>query len=165
MSLGAFAILLALALAGCSKHHDHAKSSHGRHDHTDDARHGGVPVMLGDEAYHVEFTFGDAPGTLQAYIFDAHMKDYVRIAAASFAATAKIGEVEHQLVFNAVANPATGETMGSTALFEARVPTLSGRPALTLSVPALTVKTHTYINVTASLGAAETKKPNLKQTQ
>jgi hypothetical protein len=163
LSRGASAALLVLTLAlgGCSRGHDHAhdhgnkeKKSHAGHAHTHDAKHGGVALVLGEEAYHIEFTYGETPGVLQAYFLDGEMENYVRVAAPSFATIAKMGDEEKPLVFHATTNSATGETVGNSALFEARADWLVGKPLLKLSIPTITVKSSTYTNLIVPLSGS-----------
>ena len=145
-------VLLAVPLGGCRPKHDH--HAHGAHGHTHDAKHGGVAVELGQEEFHIEFTYGDKPGVMQAYILDAHMENYVRVDAPSFTATAVSGGASHSLLFTATASAATGEKVGDSSLFEAPLPpAINGRPALQLSVPTLSIKGRTYSNITAKLAA------------
>ena len=154
-------LLTIAALGGCSRGHDHAhgheesgKKSHAGHAHTHNEKHGGVALVLGEEEYHIEFTYGEMPGTLQAYFFDGEMENYVRVAAPSFPATARIGEEERALVFHASANSATGESIGNTALFEAHAEWLANKPLITLSLPSITVKQRTFSNLTVTLSSS-----------
>jgi hypothetical protein len=105
-------LVLALGLGGCAK-----KEQVGLHK--DHPPHGGTPVALG-ENYHIEFVLDAASGTLSAYILDDEMEEFVRSAMPSFEVTARVGGAEQTLVFKPVANPATGETVGDTALFTAQ---------------------------------------------
>ena len=144
---------LALALGACSAKHDDRHRDDGAHAHTHDAKHGGIAVELGNEEFHVEFTYGDKSGVLQAYILDAHMENYVRIETHSFPASAVIDGNPHALIFTATSSAATGEKPGDSSLFEAPLPPVTGQPALQLSVPTLMVKGRTYTNVSATLPA------------
>lgn len=81
--------------------------------------HGGTPVVLGEEVYHLEFVRDAAAGRLSAYILDGEMENFIRSTAPSFEIVATVGGERRPLVLQAVANPATGETVGSTSLFEA----------------------------------------------
>lgn len=149
-------LLVPLLGAGCGKTDDHDHASHegeSAHEHSHDARHGGVAVVLGDEEFHVEFTHGEKPGVVQAYFFDGHMENYVRVAAPAFPAAVVIDGAARPVQFVAVPNAASGETVGDTALFETTIPALSSQPALTLNVPELVVKGATYQNITAAVPA------------
>ncbi|MBE2215987.1 MAG: hypothetical protein IAE82_19090 [Opitutaceae bacterium] len=144
-----------LVLSGCgggAHKDDHEHDDH-EHGHSHEPRHGGVAVVLGDEAYHVEFTHGDVPGTLRAYFFDGHMENYIRISAPSFAGTGTVAGETRPLTFSPVSDAATGETAGDTALFEARADWLSGAPAVELRVPRLDVRGTTFTDIAASLPA------------
>ncbi len=105
-------LIAVLVLGGCAK-----KEAVGLHK--DQPPHGGTTVALGD-SYHLEFVLDAASGTLSAYILDDEMEEFVRSAMPSFEITAKVGGAEQALVFKPVANPATGETVGDTALFTAQ---------------------------------------------
>jgi hypothetical protein len=110
-ALGALLIAV-LVLGGCAK-----KEAVGLHQ--DRPPHGGTPVALG-ENYHIEFVLDAASGTLSAYILDDEMEEFLRSGMPSFEVTAKVGGAEQTLVFKPVANSATGETVGDTALFTAQ---------------------------------------------
>jgi hypothetical protein len=101
-----------LVLGGCAK-----KEVVGMHQ--DQPPHGGTPVALGGN-YHIEFVLNADSGTLSAYILDDEMEEFVRSDMRSFEVTAKAGGAEQLLVFKPVANSATGETVGDTALFTAQ---------------------------------------------
>ena len=47
--------------------------------------HGGTPVVLGNEAYHLELVVDAASGTLQVYVLDGEMENFVRVSAPSIA--------------------------------------------------------------------------------
>jgi hypothetical protein len=150
-------LLLALGLGGlgCSREDHTAVGAHPPAEHTHAAKHGGVAVELGEEEFHVEFTYGDTPGAMLAYFMDAEMEDYVRIAPASFAAMARVDGRDLPLVFQATASSATGETVGDTALFTATASWLADRPAVQLTVPAITLKGRTYTAINAGLPAGK----------
>jgi hypothetical protein len=88
-----------------------------RHEHR--PPHGGTPVVLGDEAYHLELVLDAGSGTLQAYVWDGEMENFIRCDATTLEIDVKSGNRSKALVLTPVANPATGETAGDTALFEA----------------------------------------------
>jgi hypothetical protein len=146
-ALGAFALL-----AGCGKKatHEPPEDQAGK-GHVHAAKHGGVAVELGEHEYQIEFTVGETPGTIRAYIMDGHMEEFVRIEAATFAATAAVDGQTIPLVFAAVADPATGEKIGDSSLFEAKVAGLNAGAAVELKIPALLIKGRTYTNIAARL--------------
>jgi hypothetical protein len=89
-----------------------------KHEHK--PPHGGTPVVLGEEEYHVELVLDAPTGKLQAFVMDGELENFVRIPAAAFQVLAKVSGQEETLTFSAVANNATGEKVGDTSLFEAR---------------------------------------------
>ena len=88
--------------------------------HQDQPPHGGTPVVLGDEQFHVELVRDPAAGSLRAYILDGEMEDFVRISARGFTILVDRDGRKEALGFKPVADLATGETVGDTSLFEAR---------------------------------------------
>jgi hypothetical protein len=82
--------------------------------------HGGTPVVLGDEAFHLELVRDPGAGTLRAYVLDGEMEAFVRIRASRLILEVERGGGKASLVLVPVADPATGETVGDTSLFEAR---------------------------------------------
>jgi len=137
-SLLCVASLLALVLlSGCreSKHGSH--SGHG-HEHT--PPHGGTPVILGNEEYHLELVLDPASGTLRSYVLDGHMDKFIRLTNESFTVTAKLNDKTETLVFRAVPNNATGEKAGNTALFEAQADWLKAAKSFDAVIDELTVR-------------------------
>jgi hypothetical protein len=147
--------VVALGLMSCSREHPVADMPTTVPPHEHAPKHGGALAELGKEEFHLEFTLGDTPGVLQAYVMDGEVEEYIRIQAPSFAATATVGNETFPLTFHAVASSESGETVGDTALFEARADWLTRRPAMKVTVPTITVKGHTYTGVTAELAGRE----------
>ena len=111
MSICALALGL---LAGCGNHQTRSSDS-APHLHVDTPPHGGTPVALGDD-YQIEWVLDAPAGLLQAYVLDGEMENYVRIAPPSFDLAVKFPGHEEALHFAAIANTATGEKVGGTAL-------------------------------------------------
>jgi hypothetical protein len=88
--------------------------------HQDQPPHGGTPVVLGDEQFHLELVRDPAAGTLRAYVLDGEMEAFIRISANSFDIEVDPGGRKQTLTFKPVADLATGETVGDTSLFEAK---------------------------------------------
>lgn len=82
--------------------------------------HGGTPVVLGDEVYHLELVLDADAGKLQAFVLDGELENFIRSSAPSFEVVATVNGEPRTLLFMPVANPATGETVGDTSLFEAQ---------------------------------------------
>ena len=112
------ALLLGLALLpGCgNKSAATAKTG----QYVDQPPHGGTPVALAGGEYHVELVREAESGTLLAYVLDDEMEDFVRSSSPSFQLIVTGAGTPQTLVLAAVANSATGETVGDTALFQAQ---------------------------------------------
>lgn len=118
-----FVIPLLLA-AGCSKKSSDTSAAVTPAKHEHHPPHGGTPVVLGNEAYHLELVLDPAAGKLQAFILDGEMENFIRSAAPSFEVLANVAGKSEPLLFVAIADSATGEKIGDTALFEATAPWL-----------------------------------------
>jgi hypothetical protein len=145
MRLGPAIFLSALALfAGCSKA---PTASDHPHLHVDHPPHGGTAVVLGDEDYHIELVLDSATGTLQAYVLDGEMEDFIRSAVPSIEIEASVGGEPRTIVLSAVANPATGETVGDTSLFEARAEWLKTARDFDGVLKSITIRGTTFTSV------------------
>jgi hypothetical protein len=110
-----FAACLAMSLGACRK-----SNGHGHASHHHEPPHGGTVIEFGDEEAFFEFVHDAGAGRLQCYVLAPHMDGFIRLAATSFELTATVDGRAEVLVFKAVANAATGETVGDTAQFEAQ---------------------------------------------
>jgi hypothetical protein len=108
-------IALGLLAAACSRQGSGQEVHAFRHH----PPHGGTAVALGDD-YNLELVLDRSAGRLDAYVFDDDMENFVRIAQPSFELAATAAGLKHDLILRAVANPATGETVGDTSLFTVR---------------------------------------------
>jgi hypothetical protein len=142
-----FFLPLALTLAfaaGCSRGHNHGAAS-GGHVHT--APHGGTLIEVGDHAYNLELVRDAAAGKLTVYVLDGHAENFVRIAAPSIELVAITGGERRPLTLQAVANPATGETIGNTFQFEARADWLKTTAEFPATVPSLEIRGTKFNNI------------------
>jgi hypothetical protein len=140
-------ILFLAALTGCSKGGSSGTADAQPAHHEHHPPHGGTPVVLGDEAYHLELVRDAQAGRIDAYLLDGEMEEFVRTAATSFEVTAVVNGGRKTLVFQAVANPATGETAGNTSCFEARADWIAGTPAFDAVLTRLEVRGAAFQNV------------------
>jgi hypothetical protein len=142
-------VALAVGLsAGCNRQPSPAPLQTSGHQHEHKPPHHGTPIVLGKEEYHVELVLDAAAGRFQAYIMDGELENFVRVPAESFAVTAKLSGQEEVLSFKAVANNATGERVGDTALFEAQADWLKTNAAFDGVLRQLTVRGTAYENIT-----------------
>ena len=103
--------------------------------------------MLGNEAYHLELVRDAAVGKLTAYVLDGELENFVRVKAGSFDVVAKLDGGSRLLVFRAVANSATGETVGDTSQFEAQADWLKTTATFDATLAALEIRGTTYAAV------------------
>jgi len=142
------AVLIAGFSGGCSKaEKTSAPAPEVIHRHEHHAPHGGTPVELGEEEYHVELVLDASAGKLQAFILDGELENFVRIPEASFEIAVKLPGEEKVLTMKAVANRATGETVGDTALFETQAEWLKTTPIFNAVIKELTVRDNKYQNI------------------
>lgn len=139
-------LVVIVMIAGCGRDPSNTKPEAG-HKHEHVAPHGGTAVVLGDEAYHLELVRDANAGRLQAYVLDGHLENFVRIPAGSFEITARINGRDEVLAFKPVANPATGETAGNSALFEAAAPWLNTNASFDAVLRELTIRGSSFKNV------------------
>ena len=152
------AVALILALSACSKSEKTtaAAEPHASHDHAAPANHahtaprGGTLVEIGDHAYNIELLRDPAAGKLTAWILDAHAENYVRVKATVIALVAMPGGKFTPLTLTAVANPATGETVGDTSQFEVQADWLKTAGAFA-GILTVEIKGTTFAKVEYSL--------------
>ena len=145
-------VALSVILAGCgrqdSPEHDHAGRDHDHgHGHEHVAPHGGTVVVLGDEAFHLEFLRDATEGALTAWVLDAHMENFVRIPAREIPLIAVVDGTPHPLSLFAVSNPATGETEGDTSEFVGQAEWLKTAGLFETILPSITVRGVTFNDV------------------
>jgi hypothetical protein len=143
-------VAIALAcglLAGCGENQPTPPNPTVAHKHEHKPLHGGTPVELGEEEYHVELVLDAPAGKLEAYVLDGELENFVRIAAESFQVSAKLPDREEVLIFKAVPNSATGEKVGDTSMFVGQAEWLKSTKTFDAVLKTLTVKGKTYPDV------------------
>ncbi len=135
-----------LAFSACSKQSPSSTMvTSGKHEHK--APHGGTPIVLGNEVYHLELVRDAADGKLTAYVLDGELEDFVRVKGATFDVVEKSEGSFRLLVFRAVANPATGETIGDTSQFETQADWLKTTASFDATLTALEIRGTTFAAV------------------
>lgn len=146
----ALAGFLLCSLAACAKKDPHAGHDHSSgtaHSHEHKAPHGGTAVVLGKEAYHLELVRDAATGKLSAYVLDGEMENFIRVAAPALEIVATVAGAKQTLTLAAVANPATGEKIGDTSLFEVTADWLKTTATFDATLTTLTVRGTTFAAV------------------
>lgn len=148
MICSALALAAAFATGGCAKKTPPAVASEApaaKHEHH--PPHGGTPVVLGEEAAHVELVLDAGSGRLQAYVLDGELENFIRVAEPSLTIVATVDGAERALVLAAVASPASGETVGDTSLFETQADWLKTTPRFAAKLASITVRGVVYRDV------------------
>jgi hypothetical protein len=138
------AALIAAMLSGCSKP-EPATASGGGHVHR--APHGGTLVEVGEHAYNLELVRDSAAGKLTAYVLDGHAENFIRISAPAIEIVAITGGQRRPLSLRAVANPATGETVGDTSQFDGEADWLKNTDEFPGTIPTLEIRGTRFENV------------------
>ncbi len=146
MGIGAGGLVL-LLLCSCGKGTGLEPKAEAPPRHEHKPPHGGTPVVLGHEEYHLELVLEAATGTVQAYVMNGELEEFVRVSAASIEVAARRPGGEETLVFNAVPNRATGETVGDTSFFTAQAEWLKTAKTFDGVLKELKVKGNVYQNV------------------
>jgi len=133
--------------AGCAKNSGETRADATPTKHEHRTPHGGTAVGLGDGLYHLECVRETETGKLQVFVFDDELDNFVRVSMPSFRIIAAVAGQSHTLVLNAVANPATGETVGDSALFEAQADWLKSTKGFEMALESITIRGTTYSNV------------------
>ena len=128
----------------CSKQPAPAPTAAAPAKHEHHPPHGGTPVVLGNEAYHLELVRDAAAGKLTAYVLDGEMEEFVRAKAPTFEVVANVDGAKQTLTFHAIANVATGETVGNTSQFEAEADWLKTTATFDATLTSLEIKGTTF---------------------
>jgi hypothetical protein len=102
--------------------------------------HGGLAVPFGDGDYNLELVLDRDAGTLSAYVLDDDLEQFIRCGDHALKARLGAGGREFVLELGAVANPATGETVGDTACFRGASDALKGTGEVSGTIEAISVR-------------------------
>ena len=140
-------LVVLVGAAGCSKPAPSTAAAAPAAKHEHKPPHAGTPVELGDEAYHVELVRDPAAGKLTAYVLDGEMEEFIRVKPATFEVVATVAGAKQTLSFHAVANAATGETVGNSSQFEAQADWLKTTATFDATLASLEIKGTTFSSV------------------
>jgi hypothetical protein len=137
--------LTATFAAGCFKAPSSSvPAAPAKHHHN--PPHHGTPIALGAEDFHVELVLDPSTGTLQAFVLDDEMEEFVRSSAPTITIATTRGD-PREVVLSAVPNTETGETIGDTALFEGRADWLRNTAEFDGVLKSITIRGTTYTDV------------------
>lgn len=137
-----FAAVACLVLAaGCSE----SRRSDG-HSHA--PPHGGTPVVVAEHKYHLELVRDGAAGSMQAYVLDDHLHDFIKVAETNFALAATFGGKTERLEFLRVTNAMSPSPSDPSFQFEARADWLKSATNFDGLIPTITLNGQTFTNIT-----------------
>jgi hypothetical protein len=139
------AVTVLLWLSGCGQKPAPQNAVVHKHEHV--PPHHGTPVVLGNEEYHVELVLDAAAGKLDAYVMDGELENFVRVQQPTFEVVASHQGHEDTLIFKAVPNQATGETVGDTSQFETQADWLKTEKEFDAVLKNLTVRGSKYQDI------------------
>ena len=139
------AALTLAACSGCSRGGNAGDAAPRMHQHH--PPHGGTPIVLGDEVFHLEMVRDADTGTLDIYVLDGEMEEFIRCGETSFQVDIPGAGPDHALVFRPVANQATGERAGDSSQFEARADWVRTTPSFDGVLRRITIRQTTFADV------------------
>lgn len=149
------ALLLTVAV-GCRDANDsHGHSHDGENAHRHDAGHGhdhapphgGTPVVVAADQFHLELVLDATAGKMQAYVLDGHLESYVQVPETNFVIVAKVGGSTEQLSFQRAPDPASGTVPAKSLLFEAQAEWLKSIKEFEGNIPTITLGGKTFTNI------------------
>jgi hypothetical protein len=157
-----FGVVAALALLnGCGESpradaHGHSHEGEAAHDH--DAGHagdhgpphGGTPVNIADDKFHLELVLDSSAGKMQAYVLDGHLEGYVPVSETTFAIVASVGAKAESLAFQRAPDAASGKVPEKSSLFEAQAEWVKTAKEFEGRIPTITLAGKTFTNISFS---------------
>ena len=141
-ALFGLAILLA---TGCGNSNDDHGHSHETSDHA--PPHGGTPVLVAEDEFHLELVLDTDATTMQAYVLDGHLEGYVQVAETGFEMIATSDGNSEELKFTRAADPGTGAVSQKSALFEAQADWLKSANEFEGKISTITLDGKTFTNI------------------
>jgi hypothetical protein len=140
------AALVAL-VAGCQDAARHDHYGDGSRGHSHEPPHGGTPVVLGDDHFHLEFVRDPEAGKLTAFVLDGHLHNFIRINERYFEVDVSFNGQQETLTFRPAFEPGTGETVGDTSQFEAEADWLRTVDEFEAVIRQIDVRGNVYENI------------------
>lgn len=128
------------------KAHSH-EAGHG-HDHA--PPHGGTPVIVAEDKFHLELVHDATAGKMQAYVLDGHLEGYVQVPESNFVIVAKAAGNTEQLAFTRSPEPGSGNVPAKSSLFETQTDWLKTAKEFEGNIPTITLNGTTFTNISFS---------------
>lgn len=150
-------VVLSFAVGCRDSSSSHGHSHEGENAHSHDAGHddhapphGGTPVVIADDKFHLELVHDATAGKMQAYVLDGHLEGYIQVPETSFVLVAKVGEKSEQLNFQRAPTPGSTTVPEKSSLFEAQAEWLKSAKEFEGSIPTITLNGATFTNISFS---------------
>ena len=91
---------------------------------------------------------------MTVWVVDGHAENFVRLKAAALEATATVGSEKKTVSLKAVANPATGETVGDSSQFEAQADWLKGSLPIEVTFAPVEIKGRRFDGLSGKAGVS-----------
>jgi hypothetical protein len=145
------AALLLTTAPGCRDSTDSHGHSHGgeaghSHDQDQPLPHGGTPVLIAEDQFHLELVLDAPAARIQAYVLDGHLEGYVPVTETNFALNARLGDRAGHLAFRRV----PGQNPPASSLFEAQADWLKTAREFEATLPSITLAGKTFTNISFS---------------
>ncbi|MDO8540168.1 MAG: hypothetical protein Q7S40_06955 [Opitutaceae bacterium] len=144
-------LIVALVMAwlggasACKRIDEPARAATGEHVHR--APHGGALFEIGEHAFNLELVRDAVTGSLTAFVLDGHAENFVRSSSPAIELIAIVGAERRPLTLRAVANNATGETVGNTSQFEGQADWLKTTPEFPATIASLEIRGTKFQNI------------------
>ena len=141
-------LLFAVIAMGCSPATPKQEPKATRHIHEHKSPHGGTAIELGNEEFHLELVREPNSDQMKLYVLDGELENYVRIASPEIIMVmAEAAAGQETLQFKAMADQATGETIGNTSFFQSQADWLKAKTNFTASIKLLQIRDREYRDV------------------
>jgi len=143
--------LAALALLNGCKDDPSQGDRPSAHSHGDHAPpHGGTPVIVGEDRFHLELVLDASAARMQAYVLDGHLDGYVPVAETNLLLVAKVDGKAERVLFHRAVDPASGTLPTKSSVFEGNAGWLGTIRTFEGSFPTLTLNGTTFSNISFS---------------
>ena len=138
-------------------------SQAGSHSHEHAAPHGGTLVVLGEEMFHLELVHDPRAGRLTLYVLDGHLETFIRLPVPGIETSITLGTTNRSLVLTAVAQSATGESVGDSSQFAGAADWLKAVAELDGVITRIDVRGRQFSNIAFRVAAGEPAITHRKQ--
>lgn len=142
-------LLVALGCGNSTESDDHGHSHDDGEAHSHDtstaAPHGGTPVLIADDKFHLELVLDTSKSEIQAHVLDGHLEGYVPVTEMAFVIVATVDGEEQQLNFERKTSSSNPDTPSS--VFVARANWLESAEQFSGRIPLISLNGQEFNDV------------------